>query len=598
MNDELAVRPRRRPRSLPALLAGAAALALALGGCGGGGGGSGADKSAPGTGGFAAFLPADGQKRGGTLKLLGAEGFFHLDPGAAYFQLDYMITFATQRALYHFNPEDPKTQVPDLADGPPVVSADNRTVTVKIKRGIRYGTNKQSAITGKEVTSADVKYAFERGLNPSVANGYEGVYFPIVGADKAKGGPLSGITTPDDQTIVFKLDKPFAATTARALVMPLTVPVPKSYAAQFDAQQPNPYDTQPERQAFTGPYMIESYESGKRIALVRNPQWDPKTDFKPAYLDRIEWSLNVDPNVSGRQIFNGTALANADTPSAGAVKRFATQAKDRVSFTPLGNRFVAANTQKKPFSDVNVRKAFAAALDRRAMLLARGGSLVGVIATHFLPPTIPGYEEAGGAKGAGVDYLANPSGDPEIAAKYMKLAGFPSGKANGEKVVMLGSSDSPAKETATITRDAIASLGFDVSLRLLDQSTLYSKFCGVEAELKKIDVCGFAGWLPDFTDPFAMLTANFHGDSISAVNNNNSSLFDDPAINSAMDKAALISDDAERDRAWGEIDKQLAEKVAAIPFLFDNVANIASRDVQGVIAKWNASWDLAYMSLK
>jgi hypothetical protein len=38
--------------------------------------------------------------------------------------------------------------------------------------------------------------------------------------------------------------------------------------------------------------------------------------------------------------------------------------------------------------------------------------------------------------------------------------------------------------------------------------------------------------------------------------------------------------------------------VAAVPFLFDKVANIVSRDVQGVIGQWNASWDLSYMSLK
>jgi len=593
MNDLRLRRARRPLPSRPLLLGCVATVALVLGACGG----SSSDKKVA-AGGFASGLPTDGQKRGGTLKLLGSEGFFHLDPGGSYFQLDYMVTYATQRPLYYFKPDDPKTAVPDLADGPPQVSADNKTVTVKIKSGIRYGTNKKTAITGKEVTAADVKYAFERGLNPSVANGYEGVYFPLVGADKAKGGPISGITTPDAHTIVFKLTKPFGATTARALVMPLTVPVPKSYVAPLDAKQPNPYDAQPERQAFTGPYMISDYKAGKTITLVRNPQWDPKTDFKPAYLDRIEWTIDADPNVAGRQIFSGTGLANADTPTAGAVKRFATRAKDRITFTPLGNRFVGVNTQRKPFSDINVRKAFAAALDRRAMLLARGGPLVGQLATHFLPPTIPGYDEAGGAKGTGADYLANPSGDPAVAAKYMKLAGFPSGKANGEKVVMLGENDSPAKETAQITRDAIASLGFDVSFRLLDQSTLYSKFCGVRTELEKIDVCGFAGWLPDFSDPYAMLTANFYGKSITAVNNSNASLFDDPAVNAAMDKAALIADAGDRAKAWGAIDRRLVDKVAAVPFLFDNVANIASKNVQGVVGQWIASWDLAYTSLK
>jgi peptide/nickel transport system substrate-binding protein len=595
MNDPRAARSRRQPRSLPAFLACVAVLALALGGCGGG---SGSGSSQASAGGFGTGLPVAGQKRGGTLNLLGAEGFSHMDPGQVYGQLDYMIAFATQRALYYFKPGDPKTEVPDLAEGPPVVSADNRTVTVKLKRGIRYGTNGQTSITGKEVTAADVKYAFERGLNPNVGNGYEAVYFPIVGADKAKGGPLAGITTPDAQTIVFKLTKPFGATTSRALVMPLTMPVPKSYAGAGDQKTPNTYESKPETQAFTGPYMISDYQPDKTITLVRNPQWDPKTDTRPAYLDRITWTLNVDANVSGRQIFSSPGLANGDTPSAGAVKRFATQAKDRIVFTPSGNRYVAVNTQRKPFSDVNVRKALAAALDRRAMLLARGGSLVGEVATHFLPPTIPGYAEAGGAKGTGADYLANPEGDAAVAAKYMKLAGFPSGKANGEKVVMLGSSDSPAKETAEITRDAIASLGFDVTLRPLDQGTLYSKYCQVESELKKIDICGAAGWIPDFSDPFAMLTATFSGASITPTNNPNPSLLDDPQINAAMDKGAQINDPAERARAWGAIDRQLVEKASAIPFDFDTPPNIVSSNVQGVIAQWNAAWDLAYMSLK
>ena len=597
MNDLRPARPRQL-RSRSAVLGCVALLTLVLGACGGGGSSTSSKGDAAGAGGFGAGVPVAGQKPGGTLKLLAADGFSHMDPGQVYFQVDYMVTYATQRALYYYKPEDPQTQVPDLADGPPVVSADNRTVIVKIKPGVRYGTNEKTSITGKAVTAADVKYAFERGLNPNVANGYEAVYFPIVGADKAKGGPIAGITTPDDHTLVLKLSKPFGATTARALTMPLTMPVPKSYAAPLDATTPDPYESEPTRQAFTGPYMISDYQAGRSITLVRNPQWDRKTDIRPAYVDRIEWTIGGDPNVIGRRIFSGSALANADTPSGGTVKRFATQAKDRMVLTPLGNRFVAANTQHGVFKNLNVRKALAAALDRRAMLLARGGPLVGQLATHFLPPTIPGYAEAGGAQGAGVDYLANPAGDPAVAAKYMKLAGFASGKANGEKVVMLGFNDSPAKETSQITRDAIASLGFDVSLRLLDQGTLNTKFCGVKTELEKVDLCGFSGWLPDFSDPYAMLTANFNGASITPVNNSNTSLFDDPAVNAAMDKAALISDGAQRAKAWGDIDRQLVEKVAAVPFLFDTVPNVVAKDVQGVVAQWNAAWDLSYMSLK
>jgi peptide/nickel transport system substrate-binding protein len=569
---------------------------LALGACGGGSSnGAGPPTS---RGGYGSALPSGHQKRGGTLKLLAADTFKNLDPGATNFQVDYMVTFATQRALYHFRPEDPSTPVPDLADGPPVVSAGNRIVRVKLKRGIRYGTNEKTPVTGKEVTAADVKYAIERGFNRTVRNGYVRLYFPLVGSEKASGGEISGITTPDRHTIVFRLAKPFAATTGRALILPITIPVPRSYAAPLDAESPNPYRAQPQRQAFTGPYMIQSYEPDRSITLVRNPEWDPRTDRRPAYLDRIEWALKVDPTVAGRQIFSGEGLANADTPAPGTIQRFATQAKDRISFTPLGNRFVAVNTQRKPFSDVNVRKAFAAALDRRAMQLQRGGALVGDIATHFLPPAIPGFEQAGGVAGPGADYLRKPTGDPAVAASYMRRAGFASGKANGQPVVMIGSSESPARETALVTREALASLGFDPRMRLVDQTVLYDKFCGVVREMQRIDVCANAGWLPDFTDPYAMLNLNFNGNAIVAVNNNNFSLFDDPKINAAMTRAALVRDEARRAKAWGRIDRQLVEQVPAIPFLWDHVANVVSKNVYGVVARWNAAWDLSYMSLK
>jgi peptide/nickel transport system substrate-binding protein len=566
--------------------------ALALGSCGGGGSGDAT------RGGYGSALPSGDQKRGGTLTLLSADPFNHLDPGAAYSQVDYLITYATQRALYYFKPEDPKTPVPDIADGRPVVSADNRTVRVKLKRGIRYGTNEKTAVNGREVTAADVKYAFERAYNPSVPNGYVHFYFPLAGSANAMGGAISGITTPGRYTLELKLAKPFGATTARALSMPITIPVPKSYAAQFDAKQPNLYDTEPERQAFTGPYMIQSYAPDRGITLVRNPEWDPRTDQRPAYLDRIEWKIGVDPSVSGRQIFNGSGLANGDTAAPATVERFAKQAKDRISFTPSGNRFIAVNTQRKPFSDINVRKAFAAALNRRAMQLQRGGALVGDIASHFLPPAIPGFAEAGGFAGTGVDYLRKVTGDPAVAAAYMRKAGYASGKAGGASIVMVGANDSPAKETEQVMREALTTtLGFDVRLRLVDQGT-YARLCGAVSQSKRIDVCANSGWIPDFIDPYAMLNPNFNGNAIQPVANNNVSLFNDRQINAAMERGALINDPAQRARAWGTIDRRLVAQVPAIPYFWDKVANVVSKNVHGVVARWNAAWDLAYMSLK
>jgi peptide/nickel transport system substrate-binding protein len=589
-----AVTHRRAPARLAMGGTWVLAGALALGACGGGGGD---DDAAP-RGGYGSALPSHSQKRGGTLKILAAATLGTLDPGGSPTQLENTIIFATQRTLYSFKPGDPNTPVPDLADGAPALGADNRSVRVKLKRGIRYGTNEKAAVTGREVTAADVKYALERAFNPNVANGYVTTYFPLVGSEHANGADIAGITTPGRYTIELKLTKPIAATAARALVLPLTAPVPRSYAAPLDTKAHSVYQTQPEVQAFTGPYMIQSYVPDRSATLVRNPEWDSRTDIRPAYLDRIEWTQGVDPEVAGRQIFSARGYANGDTPASSAIERFARQAPDRISFTPLGNRFVALNTQRKPFSDINVRKAVAAVLDRNAMRLQRGGPSIGDIASHFLPPRMPGFEEAGGLAGPGADYLRKPAGDPALAASYMRKAGYASGKADRQPILMIGTSGSFAKDTAEITRDALESLGFDVTLRLFDQTTVNSRFCGSSREARRIDVCANIGWNPDFRDPYAMLVPNFDGHSIGPEITTNPSLFDDSQINAAMEKAALVRNERRRAKAWGEIDRRLVAEVPAVPFLWEKVPNITSQDVYGVVARWNAAWDLSYMSLK
>jgi peptide/nickel transport system substrate-binding protein len=148
------------------------------------------------------------------------------------------------------------------------------------------------------ITSKDVKYGIERGFFSTVANGYAGAYFGDLKGAKVGAKPgtkIPGIETPDDNTIVFNLTpktggKCTGGILAAALVMPLSAPVPESYAAKYDKNNPSLYG---QYQIASGPYMIEQdasgkaigYEAGKRIHLVRNPNWDKSTDFRPAYLD-------------------------------------------------------------------------------------------------------------------------------------------------------------------------------------------------------------------------------------------------------------------------------------------------------------------------
>src|SRR6202035_912836 len=148
----------------------AASFALVLAACGSSNSSSSKTTSASGalsTGGYKSPLtePLTG-KRGGTLVALQETDFEHLDPGIAYFSVDYAVVFATQRPLYSQKPNSTE-ETPDLAEGPPEISSDAKTVTAHIKKGIRF-----SPPVNREVTSADVAYAIERGANPDVANPY------------------------------------------------------------------------------------------------------------------------------------------------------------------------------------------------------------------------------------------------------------------------------------------------------------------------------------------------------------------------------------------------------------------------------------------
>ncbi|HVP02112.1 MAG TPA: ABC transporter substrate-binding protein [Solirubrobacteraceae bacterium] len=543
-------------------------------------------------------------RAGGTLTSLWSGDVDSIDCGSAYSN-GVKVCLATQRALYGYKPNDSVHMVPDLATGPPVVSSDGRTVTVRIRKGVRF-----SPPVNREVTSKDVKYAVERAFFSTVPNPYAAAYFgDIVGAKAgAKPGTMldEGITTPDDQTIVFHLSKGSGGVLAAgALGMELTAPVPQEYAAKFDRQNPNSYG---EHQVATGPYMIEQdssgratgYEPGKRINLVRNPNWDRSTDFKPAYLDDIEiLEGNQDATLASRRVLAGRSMVNGDwTPPPPILEKATTNYKNQLLIVPGSTvRYLALNTKIKPFDNLNVRRAVIAGFDRNALRLARGGQLVGDIATHFLVPGVAGFDQAGGVKGPGLDFL-NATGKPnmKLAGEYMKRAGYPSGRYTGNaNLLEVGSNEGSEPNEAQIAKANLEKLGFRVTLRILSKSTMYTKFCGVPAA--KVAVCPIT-YGKDFADGQSMLDPTFNGESISPQGSLNFSQLDVPSVNRAIDRAKLLTDPEARATAWADVDKLVTAQAPAVPWLWDKWPLIESKNVNGVANQVTGAWDFAWTSLK
>jgi peptide/nickel transport system substrate-binding protein len=335
--------------------------------------------------------------------------------------------------------------------------------------------------------------------------------------------------------------------------------------------------------------------------MVRNPNWDPDTDFRPAYLDSVQINEGFSDTASASQkILDGSAEVNGDiTPPPTVIQNAAQSAEQgqMVASPSGGNRYIALNTQEPPFDDVNVRKAVVAASNRTALRNTRGGELVGPVATHYIPPGIPGFEEAGGVEGdPNLDFMSNPNGDMAVAEQYMKKAGFDSGKCEGDcQVTVVGDGASPDKETTEVFKSTLESLGFQPDVRNVSRDVMYTRFCNVPDQMPNI--CPSVGWLKDFQDPLSILQPTFDGNAISTTNNSNWPLLDVKSINDAMSKGALVDDPDQRAQAWGDIDTQITEQAAAVPFVWDNQLNIRSTDVAGVINLFNANWDLSYTSL-
>jgi len=522
------------------------------------------------------------KKRGGTLTVYTSEDFKNLDPGQSYFTNDYTIDYATQRPLFAYMPNNQQTVSPDLATEIPTTSNGGitdggKTVTVHIRHGVHF-----SPPVNREVTSADVAYAIERGANPNVVNGYFGSYFgsvspaPLVGSTSSsyKGGPLPGIKTPNKYTIVFQTTKPSGSFLVSALSLPLSAPVPQSFAGPLDKHSPTTYGSQ--YLVATGPYMLKSdpktgqfsgigYQTGKSATLVRNPNWSAKLD----------------------------------TPSQATVKLAYQQYPSQITFTPgSGDHYVALDNAHGVFTNVNLRRAVWAGLNRAAIIKARGGSLTAAPATHFIYPGVSGFDQAGGLPGPQVDFNKNVNGDMAVATKYMKLAGYKSGKyTGGQTVQVVSSSNGNVPAITQILNADLTSLGFKTKVSLIDQSAMYAKYC--EVPKQNIDACPAVGWVRDFADPLTVLYATFYGPSILPTGNSNFGQVNDPQINAAVQKAALVVDPTARAQAWANVDKMLVDQAVAIPEDFDNQPNIESKDVAGVDQIWNVgSWDFNFTSLK
>lgn len=583
-----------RPRSCARILRGGAALALGgllIAGCGASTG-----KIAGRSGGTVTVLEVNG-------------GVDSLDPGFWYYQTDYTdLGQTTQRQLYGWRARS-LTPVPDLATAMPALSDGGKTLTIHIRSGIHYSP----PLAGRTVSSADIKYAIERCFLASVGNGYAFDYYgQIEGAPHEPVSALpsiAGIRTPSPTTLVIHTNVPVGVLdNADALALPCTAPVPQSYAERFDRAAQSTYG---EHQVFTGPYMIagagsgtvphSSYVPGRLLVLERNPSWRQASDpIRPAYFNKIIFRGGYSKTAASREILEGSSMMSGDftaPPPAILAEAIGTR-RSQLYITPAqATRFISLNTRIRPLDNVDVRRAIAAVINRSALLRLIGGSTLGSIATHFLPPEMPGFNVAGGYQGPGYDFLSHPQGDLALAEHYMRLAGYAHGRYEGPALSTVAADEAPQKNVAEAIQSQLLQIGIHLEMHEVPHTTMLTKYCTVPKA--QVAICPNLSWGKDFFDSQSMIAPIFNGNLIQEQANTDTSLADNPTYDAQIEAAKQVVGERARAQAWGRLDRELSAEAYVIPWLWENQVSFASANVKGVPWAFNSgAWDLTASSLK
>lgn len=479
-------------------------------------------------------------QKGGVLRINLNDDTDHVDPALAYYQVSVQFLYSACAMLLNYPdkpaPEGSRLQ-PEVATEMPEVSSDGKTYTFTVGDGFTL-----SPPSNEKVTAETFKFVIERNLHPDLQSPAASFVIDIVGAQAyadGKAKSVSGVTV-DGNELTIRLTKP-APDFLNRIAMWFFCAIPTG--TSVDPQQEKPVAT-------AGPYYVESWQPNRTLVIKRNPNY--KGD-RPANVDEIRYTASVEQTTSVLDIKSGEVDYAADgippTQQGELGRQFGpdTQAaqdgRQQFFVNPtLSFSYLALNTQRPLFRDVNVRKAVGFAIDRPA-LVAQSGAFAGEPTDQYLPPALPAFED--------VDIY--PLDKPDLA-RARELMGGKTGTA-----VLYTCNSSPCPERAQLIQANLKAIGIDVKIRQFPRNVQFTKE-GIRGE--PFDIAD-EGWIADYPDPSNFINKLLDGETIQKSNNVNFSYFDDPAFNRQQDEAAGQEGDA-RDQAYAELDADLNQNAAPL----------------------------------
>ncbi|MFE0673933.1 ABC transporter substrate-binding protein [Streptomyces sp. NPDC058867] len=528
-----------------------------------------------------------GAKPGGTITVYQESALSHMDPGQIYVSDAGQFANLVFRGLTNFQ-EDGKggvSVVGDLATDSGKASDDNKTWTFTLKDGIKDQN-------GKEITSADVRHSVERLYAEFIFDGPTFLQTWLSGPDYRKALPDGGfgkkhlpdsvLETPDDKTIVFHFDTPRPD-------LPMTLAMPGYSIVPEESDTKEKYDTAP---VSLGPYKIEEFKAGKTLKLVKNENWDAKTDpVRHQYVDGFDFQFGVTESTQTKRLISDQGEAKNAIQFTGGVD--ATQIQDVISDASVNKRTIKGYQPYVMQLTFNldrvenkaVRDAVTYAVNSKSLIAGEGGAYGGDVAPNLFAPTLPGYD----AKYDPYGRLKTPAGNIEKAKEL--LADVP---ASEKKLVFAYANSEAGQKRKVAIEDALGKVGIDVVSKEIDAASYYEQIGKLD---NPYDIY-ITGWGQDWPSPSTVVTPVYDGDQV-ADGASNYSHINDPKVQELI-KKALNEQPEQAAKTWEEAHKYILEEVnPAAPLWYTKQFQLYGSNIGGARYSTESSYlDVTQLFLK
>lgn len=410
---------------------------------------------------------------------------------------------------------------------------DDTHIRFKLKDGMRW-----SGDFG-EITAEDVKFSFERVIDPALES-------PVAG----DWGPLSHVEVEDKLSGVVVLKEPFQPLWTVALPYGVGHIVSKK---AVEAAGGGKFTMDPPK-AFGGPYKLKEWRANEVTILERNEAW---TGEEPAFQE-IHLHPIADPQ-AGEIAFEARDI-DYTQPSAASLQRYKDNppADSKIADYPaLFYVWVGMNTEHEKLKDKRVRQAVQNAINVPLIIEAAYFG-VAPAATGIIAPGLPGHRDK---------TLVPMEGDPEKARTLLAEAG-----AEGLELTLTVRNTATFTTIAQIIQANLQDVGITCNINILDSGVFWT--IGMESEGDQwMDVQLILNRFSSLADPY-YATQWFTTDQVGEWNWER---FSDAHYDELHKQAVRETNPEKRDAMYREM-QDILEESGAYRFITHEVNAVMHRD--------------------